>query len=170
VDQRIFGLVLASPQLRGKSVRLLQLTLEDALGADAFLFGRRTYEWFARRWPSRTGPLADRLNDMPKYVVSSTLRRPAWNNTVVLSGALLNAVADLRRQIDGDIVLAGSARLAQTLLEQDLVDELRLKVFPVVLGAGRPLFSATSAIKRIRLLDARCIDGDTAYLVYQRRG
>jgi dihydrofolate reductase len=131
--------------------------------------GRRTYEWFAGRWPSRTGPLADRLNGMPKYVVSSTLQRPAWNNTVVLSGALLDAVADLKRHVDRDIVLAGSSQIAQTLLEHDLVDELRLKVFPVVLGAGRPLFGGTSAMKRMRLLDAKCIDGDTAYLVYQRR-
>jgi dihydrofolate reductase len=106
---------------------------------------------------------------MPKYVVSSTLQRPAWNNTVVLSGALLDAVADLKRELERDIVLTGSTRIAQTLLEHDLVDELRLKVFPVVLGAGRPLFGGTSAMKRMRLVDARCIDGDTAYLVYERR-
>lgn len=148
---------------------LLQLTLEDALGADAFLFGRRTYEWFAGRWPSRTGPLADRLNGMPKYVVSSTLQQPAWNNTAVLTGALLEAIADLKGQIDGEIVLAGSSGIAQTLLEHDLVDELRLKVFPVVLGAGRPLFGGTNAVRRMRLLEARSLDGDTAYLIYQRR-
>jgi len=148
---------------------LLGLALDDAQRADAFLMGRRTYEWFAGRWPSRTGPLADRLNGMPKYVVSSTLQRPAWNNTVVLSGALLDAVADLKRHVDRDIVLAGSSQIAQTLIEHDLVDELRLKVFPVVLGAGRPLFGGTSAMKRMRLLDAKCIDGDTAYLVYQLR-
>jgi len=147
---------------------LLGLALDEAQRADAFLMGRRTYEWFAGRWPSRTGPLADRLNGMPKYVVSSTLQLPAWNNTVVLSGALLDAVADLKRQVDRDIVLDGSSQIAQTLLEHDLVDELRLKVFPVVLGAGRPLFGGTSAMKRMRLLDAKCIDGDTAYLVYQR--
>ena len=148
---------------------LLGLALDDAQRADAFLMGRRTYEWFAGRWPSRTGPLADRLNSMPKYVVSSTLQLPAWNNTMVLSGALLDAVADLKRQVDRDIVLDGSSQIAQTLLEHDLVDELRLKVFPVVLGAGRPLFGGTSAMKRMRLLDATCIDGDTAYLVYQRK-
>ena len=148
---------------------LLGLALDDAQRADAFLMGRRTYEWFAGRWPSRTGPLADRLNGMPKYVVSSTLQLPAWNNTVVLSGALLDAVADLKRHVDRDIVLTGSSRIAQTLLDHDLVDELRLKVFPVVLGAGRPLFGGTSAMKRMRLLDANCIDGDTAYLVYQRK-
>jgi dihydrofolate reductase len=146
-----------------------RLALHDALGADAFLMGRRTYEWFAGRWPSRTGPLADRLNAMPKYVVSSTLARPAWNNTVVLSGEPVDAVSDLRRRLDRDIVLTGSSRIAHALLEHDLVDELRLKVFPVVLGAGQPLYGATSDIKRFRLLDARCIDRDTAYLIYERR-
>jgi dihydrofolate reductase len=146
-----------------------QLALDDALGADAFLMGRRTYEWFASRWPSRTGPLADRLNELPKYVISSTLQRPAWNNTVILNGALLDAVSDLKRRVDRDIVLTGSSQIAQDLLEQDLVDELRLKVFPVVLGAGRSLFGGTSSMKRMRLVDARCIDGDTAYLLYQRK-
>ena len=148
---------------------LLRLTLDEAQRADAFLMGRRTYEWFASRWPSRSGPLADRLNGMPKYVVSSTLQRPDWNNTVVLSGPLLDAVADLKGRIDRDIVVAGSSGIAQTLLEHDLGDELRLKIFPVVLGAGRRLFGDTNALKRMQLVDARCIDGDTAYLIYQRR-
>jgi dihydrofolate reductase len=148
---------------------LLGLALDDAQRADAFLMGRRTYEWFASRWPSRSGPLADRLNSMPKYVVSSTLQEPAWNNTVVLRGALLDEVAYLKRHLDRDIVLSGSSRIVQTVLEHDLVDELRLKVFPVVLGAGRPLFGDASAMRRMRLLEARCIDGDTAYLIYQRR-
>jgi dihydrofolate reductase len=147
---------------------LLQLALDDAQRADAFLMGRRTYEWFAGRWPSRTGPLADRLNAIPKYVFSSTLERPAWNNTVILSGTLLDAVSDLKRRVERDIVLTGSSQIAQTLLEHDLVDELRLKVFPVVLGAGRPLFGGTRSTKRMQLVDARCIDGDTAYLIYQR--
>src|SRR6185369_1007192 len=114
-------------------------------------------------------PLADRLNSMPKYVVSSTLKEPAWNNAVVLRGALLDEVAYLKAHIDRDIVLSGSSGIAQTLLEHDLVDELRLKVFPVVLGAGRPLFSGASAMRPMRLIDAQCIDGDTAYLIYQRR-
>ena len=146
-----------------------KLALDDAMGADAFLMGRRTYEWFAGRWPARTGALADRLNGIPKYVVSSTLERPAWNNTVVLGGEPVDAVEDLKRRVDRDIVVTASARLAHALLEHDLVDELRLKVFPVVLGAGRPFFGGTSALKRFRLLDARCIDGDTAYLIYERR-
>jgi dihydrofolate reductase len=148
---------------------LLRLTLDEAQRADAFLMGRRTYEWFAGRWPSRSGPLADRLNGMPKYVVSSTLQRPTWNNTTVLSGPLLEGVGDLKGHIERDIVLAGSSAIAQSLLEDDLVDELRLKVFPVVLGAGRRLFGGTNALKRMGLVDARCIDGDTAYLIYQRR-
>jgi len=147
---------------------LLGLALDDALRADAFLMGRRTYDWFASRWPSRTGPLADRLNGIPKYVVSTTLDRPAWNNTVILSGALLDAVTDLKGRVDRDIVLTGSSQIAQTLLEHDLVDELRLKVFPVVLGAGRPLFGGTSAM--ILLLERSYTTGtDPAKLIWPWR-
>ena len=146
-----------------------QLALDDALGSDAMLMGRRTYEWFAGRWPSRTGPLADRLNGLPKYVVSSTLREPAWNNTTVLAGDLLAEVAELKRRVDRDILVTASARIVRTLLEHDLVDELRLKVFPLVLGAGDRLFGQTSDTKQMRLVDTRQIDGDTAYLVYHRR-
>ena len=146
-----------------------QLALDDALGSDAMLMGRRTYEWFAGRWPSRSGPLADRLNGMPKVVVSSTLRDLAWNNSTVLSGDLLDGAADLRHRISRDILVTASSRIALALLEHDLVDELRLKVFPVVLGGGRRLFGETSALKAMRLVDARTIDGDTAYLTYVRR-
>ena len=146
-----------------------QLALDDALGSDAFLMGRRTYDWFAGRWPSRTGPLADRLNAMPKSVVSSTVRELPWNNSTVLIGDLFEEVSALRARLRRDIVVTGSTGIVQTLLEHDLVDELRLKVFPVVLGAGRRLFGETSGMGRMRLLDARCIDGDTAYLVYERR-
>src|SRR6476661_10779220 len=102
-----------------------QLALDDALGSDAMLMGRRTYEWFAGRWPSRSGALADRLNGMPKYVVSATLEHPAWNNSTVLKGDVLNEVPALKQHIDGDIVIAGSLQLARTLIEHDLVDELR---------------------------------------------
>ena len=149
---------------------LAQLALDDALGSDAMLMGRRTYEWFAGRWPSRTGALADRLNGMPKYVVSSTLRDLAWNNSSLLTGDLLDGAASLKRRISRDILVTASSRIALTLLEHDLVDELRLKVFPVVLGAGQRLFGETSALKAMRLVDARTIDGDTAYLTYVRRG
>jgi dihydrofolate reductase len=146
-----------------------QLALDDALGSDAMLMGRRTYEWFAGRWPSRSGALADRLNGMPKYVVSSTLPHPAWNNTTVLTGDWLDEVTRLKARIGRDILVTASSGIAHTLLEHDRVDELRLKVFPVVLGAGTRLFGDTSAPKSMRLVDARCIDGDTAYLIYQRR-
>ena len=148
---------------------LLQLALDDAMGSDAMLMGRRTYEWFAGRWPSRTGELADRLNGLPKFVVSSTLREPAWNNTTVLAGDLLAEVAELKRRVDRDILVTASARIVRTLLEHDLVDEMRLKVFPVVLGAGDRLFGETSDTRQMRLIDSRTVDGETAYLVYQRK-
>jgi len=147
-----------------------RLTLDDALGSDAMLMGRRTYEWFASRWPSRTGELADRLNGLPKYVVSSTLEHPSWNNSTVLSGDVLDEVAGLKRRFRRDILVTASSRIVRILLEHDLVDELRLKVFPVVLGAGQRLFGDTSDMKAMRLVDFRTIDGDTAYLTYARRG
>jgi len=147
-----------------------RLALDDALGADAMLMGRRTYEWFAGRWPSRTGALADRLNGLPKYVVSSTLKDPAWNNSTVLTGDLLDEVLDLKQRFSRDILVTASSAIVRVLLEQDLVDELRLKVFPVVLGAGNRLFGDTSVTKAMRLVSVSCIDGDTAYLTYERRG
>src|ERR671939_2241677 len=114
--------------------------LDEALGAEAQLFGRRTYEFLAGRWPSRSGELADRLNDMPKYVVSSTLKDPDWNNSTVLAGDVVEEVSKLKEELDGEIVVAGSIRLVRTLMENDLVDELRLMIYPVVLGAGERLF------------------------------
>lgn len=147
---------------------LARLALDEALGSGAMLMGRRTYEWFAARWPTRTGGLADRLNDMPKYVVSSTLRDPDWNNTWVIDGDWLGEVSNLKRTLSGEIVLAASARIANTLIEQDLVDELRLKVFPVVLGAGERLFDATSNKRAFRLSEVRTLDGTTAFLRYAR--
>ena len=147
-----------------------QLALDDALGSDAMLMGRRTYEWFAGRWPSRTGALADRINGLPKFVMSSTLEHPAWNNSTVLKGDLLDEVGGLKNRFGRDILVTASSRIVRTLLEHDLVDELRLKVFPVVLGAGHRLFGETSATKAMRLVNVRCIDGDTAYLTYVRIG
>ena len=147
---------------------LAELALDDALGSDAMLMGRRTYEWFAGRWPSRTGPLADRLNGLPKFVLSSTLERPAWSNASVLTGDLLDEVAGLKRQFSRDILVTASVGIVRTLLQHDLVDELRLKLFPVVLGAGERLFGETSDLKKLRLVDARTIDGDTAYLTLVR--
>jgi dihydrofolate reductase len=147
---------------------LNRLALDDALGAEAMLMGRRTYEWFSGRWPSRQGELADRLNAMPKYVVSSTLRDPDWTNSQVLRGDVVDEVSRLRQRISGDILVPASVGIVRTLIEHDLVDELRLKVFPVVLGAGQPLFGETSRIKAMRLVDLRTLDGDTAFMTYQR--
>ena len=120
--------------LIGSSPQLAKLALDEALAAGALLLGRRSYEWLAARWPSRSGELADRLNSLPKYVVSATLANPAWNNSTVLKGDVLNEVSTLKQHIDGDIVIAGSFQLVRTLIEHDLVDELRLKIFPVALG------------------------------------
>jgi dihydrofolate reductase len=146
---------------------LARLALDEALGSEAMLMGRRTYEWFAGRWPSRSGDLADRLNGLPKYVVSSTLEHPAWNNATVLTGNVVDEVSQLKRGYDGDIVVPASVRLVRTLLEHDLVDELRLKVFPVVLGAGERLFGDASRKTAMRLVDVRTLDGDTAFLTYR---
>jgi dihydrofolate reductase len=141
--------------------------LTEALGAKAQLFGRRTYEFLAARWPSRSGELADRLNSMPKYVVSSTLEHPAWKNSTVLKGDVVSAVSKLKQELDGEIVVPGSIRLARALIEHDLVDELRLMVYPIMLGAGERLFGETSDKKRMRLLNSRTVDGDLAYLTYE---
>src|SRR6266540_7092318 len=144
-----------------------KVALDEALGAEAFLLGRRSYEWLAARWPSRSGELADRLNGMPKYVVSSTLEDPAWNNSTVLKGDVLDEVSKLKQELNGDIVVPASFELVRTLLEHDLVDELRLKIFPVVLGAGRRLFGETSDKKPMRLLDPQTVEGGIAYLTYE---
>jgi dihydrofolate reductase len=140
--------------------------LDEALGAEAQLFGRRTYEFLAARWPSRSGALADRLNIMPKYVVSSTLEDGAWNNTTVLKGDAVEEVSRLKQELDGEIVVAGSIRLARALIAHDLVDELRLLVYPVVLGAGERLFGETSDKKHVRLVSTGTVD-DLALLTYE---
>jgi dihydrofolate reductase len=155
------GLIKDSPQLG-------RLALDEALRAEALLLGRRSYEWFAARWPSRTGQLADRLNRLPKYVVSSTLDHPSWNNSTALQGDVLNQVSKLKQELNGDIVVLASFQLVHPLMEHDLVDELRLKIFPVVLGAGERLFGATTRRKPMRLVDTRTVEGDVAVLTYQR--
>jgi dihydrofolate reductase len=144
-----------------------KVALDEALGAEAMLWGRRTYEFLAARWPSRSGPLADRLNSLPKYVVSSTLEAPAWNNTTVLKGDVIDEASKLKQEIDGEIVVAASFQLWHTLMEHDLVDELRLMIYPVVLGAGERLFGETSDKKPMRLLNTRTVAGDLAYLTYE---
>jgi dihydrofolate reductase len=143
-----------------------KVLLDEALGAEAQLFGRRTYEFLAARWPSRGGELADRLNVMPKYVVSSTLKDPDWNNSTVLAGNVMQEVSKLKEELDGEIVVAGSIRLVRALMEHDLVDELRLMIYPVVLGAGERLFGETGEQRTVRLVETRTVD-DLAYLTYE---
>ncbi len=140
---------------------------DEALGADALLLGRRSYEFFGARFPSRTGAWADRLNSMPKYVVSSTLVDPDWTNSTVLVGEVVEAVSKLKRELDGEIVVYASRLLVGTLIEHDLVDELRLVVFPVVLGAGQRLFGETRERKPMRLVDTRSIGDGLAHLTYE---
>ena len=135
--------------------------------AVAQLFGRRTYEFLAARWPSRTGELADRLNSMPKSVVSSTLEDPRWNNTTVLNDDAVTEVSKLRRGLNGEIVIYASFQLVRTLIEHDLVDEVRLMIYPVVLGAGERLFGETRDAKPMRLAKNETI-GDLARLTYER--
>jgi dihydrofolate reductase len=144
-----------------------KVALDEALGTEAMLLGRRSYQFLAARWPSRTGALADRLNSKPKYVVSSTLRDPVWNNTTVLTGDAVSEASKLK-QLAGDIVVAASFQLVHTLLEHDLVDELRLMVYPVVLGAGERLFGETSDKKPMRLLASRTVGDGLVFLTYER--
>jgi dihydrofolate reductase len=142
--------------------------LDETLATDALLLGRVTYEGFADAWPSREGEFADKFNAMPKYVVSSTLKDPEWSNSTVIDGELAAEVEKLKQSVDGDIVVHGSAQLAQALIESDLVDELRLMVFPVVLGKGKRLFGDTSDKKGLRLADSRTVGDGVAILTYQR--
>jgi dihydrofolate reductase len=154
------GLIKDRPQLN-------KLALEEALGAEALLLGRRSYEWLAARWPSRSGELADRLNSLPKYVVSSTLEHPDWNNSTVLKGDVFDEVSKLKQELKGEVVVPASFQLLRTLIEHDLVDELRLKIFPVVLGAGERLFGETSDKKAMRLVDTQTVEGDVVCLTYE---
>jgi dihydrofolate reductase len=144
------------------------LALDEALGTEALLLGRRSYEWMAGRWPSRRGELADRLNSMPKYVVSSTLVDPDWTNSTVLKGDVVDEITKLKQELNGEVVVVASFQLVRTLMEHDLVDELRLKVYPVVLGAGERLFGETSDKRPMRLVDTQTVDGDIAFLTYER--
>jgi len=141
--------------------------LDETMASDALLLGRVTYEGFAAAWPSRDGEFADKFNTMPKYVVSRTLTDPGWTNTTVLEGPLADAVAQLKERHDGDIVVHGSASVAQALLENDLVDELRLMVFPVMLGAGARLFGDTSNKKPLELVEARTVGDGVTIMIYR---
>ena len=144
-----------------------QVALEEALRAEAWLLGRRSYEFFGVRWQPRSGELADRLNSIPKYVVSSTLENPEWNNSTVLKGDVVTEVSKLKQALDGEIVVPASYQLGRTLIEHDLVDELRLVVFPVVLGAGERLFAETGDKQPMRLVDAKTIGDGLAFLTYE---
>lgn len=141
--------------------------LDETMDAEAMLLGRRTYEAFAASWPSRSGEFADKFNAMPKYVLSSTLAEPlAWNNSRLLRGDLVNAVSELRSSLGGNIVVHGSTQLAQALIDGNLVDELRLMVFPVILGDGKRLFGATGEKKRWHLSESRAVGEGIVILVY----
>jgi len=146
----------------------MQFKLDETFSSEALLLGRVTYQGFAEAWPSREGEFADKFNAMPKYVVSSTLERAEWNNSTVLKDSVTDAVAKLKREQEGDIVVHGSVRLVQALIEHDLVDELRLMVFPVVLGSGKRLFGETSDKKRLRLADSKAVGDGVVILVYER--
>jgi dihydrofolate reductase len=144
-----------------------KVLLDETLAAEAELYGRRTYEFLASRWPSREGALADRLNSMPKYVISSSLENPEWSNSTVLKGDVVEVVSKLKQDVNGEILVPASIQLVRTLLEHDLVDELRLMVYPVVLGAGERLFGETSDRKPMRLTGSRTLDDELAYLTYE---
>jgi dihydrofolate reductase len=140
---------------------------EEALATEALLLGRLSDEWFAARWLPKSGEWADRLNGLPKYVVSSTLQEPKWSNSTVLTGDVVSEVSKLKQELDGDIVVYASYQLGRTLIEHDLVDELRLFVYPVVLGAGERLFGETSDQKPLRLVDTKTVGDGLVFLTYE---
>lgn len=155
-------------QFGGKDLEAwANVELDEALRTEALLLGRRSEEWFAERWQSRSGEWADRMNSLPKYVVSSTLEDLRWSNATVLKGEVVNEVSKLKQEVDGDIVVYASYQLGRTLIENDLVDELRLFVFPVVLGAGERLFGETSEKKPMRLVHARTVGDGLVFLTYK---
>lgn len=143
--------------------------LDELVDAEAQLLGRVTYQGFAKAWPSITDEagFAAKMNSMPKYVVSSTLTNPEWQNTTVLSGDVAEEVSNLKQEVDGNILVAGSAQLVQALIDHDLVDELRLMIYPVVLGSGKRLFGTTSDKKALRLADSKVVGDGVQILVYE---
>ena len=151
----------------GNDPEWAKVETEEALHAEALLLGRRSDEWFAQRWPGRTGEWAERLNGLPKYVVSSTLKEPKWSNSTVLKGDVVSEVSKLKQEINGEILVYASYRLVHTLLEHDLVDELRLVVFPVVLGAGERLIGETNDKKPLRLVSAGIIGDGLVFVTYE---
>jgi dihydrofolate reductase len=156
-----FGHIADHPEVGG-------LALDDAVAAEALLLGRRSYEFFGSRWTTRSGRLADRLNALPKYVVSTTLAHPGWGDTTVLDRDPVAAIARLRGELPGDLLVLASFGLVPALIDHQLVDELRLKAFPVVLGAGTRLFGDTAGPLGLRLAESRVVDHDVQYLRYVR--
>ncbi len=144
--------------------------LEETLASEALLLGRRTYEGFAKAWPTMKGEFADKFNGMPKYVVSSNLSKPTWKNTTVLKGEVVEQVTRLKQRLKGDIAVHGSAQLAQTLIRHDLVDELHLMLFPVILGSGKRLFGETNDPKSFRLVESSVVGEGIFILIYRPRG
>src|SRR5215207_4291877 len=144
-----------------------QFKLNETLQSDALLLGRVTYQGFAEAWPSRTGEFADKFNSMPKFVVSTTLEDPEWNNTTVIKGNVAEEVAKLKQRPSGDIVIHGSAQLVQALLEDDLIDEYRLMVFPIVLGSGKRLFRETGKATTLKLVDSKTVGAGVLILAYE---
>jgi dihydrofolate reductase len=144
--------------------------LQETRDSEALLLGRVTYQGFAKAWPSIEGEFGDKFNNMPKYVISSTLEKAEWKNSTVLKGDVVKDVSKLRQKPGGDIVVHGSAQLVQTLLEHDLVDELRLMVFPVVLGSGKRLFGNTSDKKPMELVDSKKVGSGVTILTYRPAG
>jgi dihydrofolate reductase len=147
-----------------------QFKLDETMEADVLLLGRVTYEGFAGAWPSREGEFADKFNNMPKYVISSTLEDPEWNNTTVLSGDPVEEVTKLKGEVDGTIQVPGSNRLVHTLVENDLVDQVNQMIFPIVLGTGKRVFGETSDKKTLRLVEAKTVGDGVVILIHERAG
>ena len=141
---------------------------DETFNSEAQLFGRVTYVNFAAAWPSMKGEFSDKFNALPKYVVSSTLKKGDWGNTTVLNGDMVEQVTNLKKIVDGNIVVHGSAKLVQGLLENNLLDELRLMIFPVILGSGKRLFGDTTDKKRLQLMDSKKVGDGVAILTYER--
>jgi dihydrofolate reductase len=144
-----------------------QIEAAEATQTDALLLGRRSQEWFGSRWSARPGDWADRLNQMPKYVVSTTLEEPVWQHATILKGDAVAEVAKLKRELDGEVVIYASYELGQALIEHDLVDEVRLFVFPVLVGGGRHLFGETTDKKALRLIDTKRVGDGLVFLAYE---
>src|SRR3954469_5607178 len=146
-----------------------QFKLDEVMNAEALLLGRTTYEGFAAAWPSREGEFADKFNEMPKYVVSSTLSDPDWNNSTVLDGGgdVPAAVREAAARHEGDVLVNGSVQLVAALLDNDLVDEYRLMVFPVVLGEGKRLFGGTADASGLKLTESRAVGDGVLIAVYE---